>query len=109
MVMLHEDMVLCPECGGRMHKVGFAKSGGKLGQQKRIQRYQCPKCGRKAVVKPLEDADVEVRHCFVCGGRMRKVGMAWSGRTLVQRYRCPSCGYYVLVAPPEGVSGGELE
>ncbi len=46
MVMVSDDVVLCPDCGEKMHKAGMAWSG-----RNKVQRYQCPKCGRKALPK----------------------------------------------------------
>ena len=46
MVQVRDDLVLCPDCGGRMHKAGKVWSG-----RNRVQRYQCPACGRKAMAK----------------------------------------------------------
>jgi len=34
-------IVLCPECGSKMHRMGKTWSG-----RKQVQRYRCPKCGR---------------------------------------------------------------
>lgn len=34
-------LVLCPECGHRMHKMGMVWSG-----RHQIQRFRCPACGR---------------------------------------------------------------
>jgi len=45
MVMARENLVLCPECGSKMHKSGKVWSG-----RKKVQRYLCPACGRKAIV-----------------------------------------------------------
>lgn len=50
MVMAKDDLVLCPDCGGRMHKSGKIWSG-----RKKVQRYLCPGCGRKAIMRPPEE------------------------------------------------------
>jgi len=34
-------IVLCPECGTKMHRMGKIWSG-----RRQVQRYRCPKCGR---------------------------------------------------------------
>jgi len=39
--MTNNIVVLCPECGSKMHRMGKAWSG-----RKQVQRYRCPKCGR---------------------------------------------------------------
>lgn len=51
MVMVEEDRVLCPECGGRMVKAGQVWSG-----RERKQQYLCTECGRK-VVLPVKNGD----------------------------------------------------
>lgn len=50
MIMVDDHIVLCPECGGKMYKVGKVWSG-----RKRVQRYQCPACGRKAVARSKQE------------------------------------------------------
>lgn len=42
----NNDLILCPECGSKMHKSGKIWSG-----RVKVQRYLCPACGRKATAK----------------------------------------------------------
>ena len=51
MVTTKGDLVLCPDCGGKMHKSGKIWSG-----RKKVQRYLCPACGRKAMAHPKQEA-----------------------------------------------------
>ena len=52
MVMVRDNIVLCPECGGRMVKAGKVWSG-----RERKQQYLCTGCGRKVVLPAQEVKD----------------------------------------------------
>ena len=95
MVQITDGVILCPDCGGKMHKGGTTWSG-----RKRVQRYQCPACGRKATAKPVHPVaieDVSESLCPECDGRMVKAGKVWSGRERKQQYLCTGCGRKVVL------------